>query len=110
MYLRAWRDARHVGAQSLGAAAKVALLLVACAAAGGSKVSLQRRSPRLEERRLADEEARCPVEQDVVILVDSSACVGEANFKLGKDFLLALLRRLPLPQMHVGVLRFEDSV
>ena len=51
----------------------------------------------------------CPVEQDLVICVDSSASVGEADFELAKEFLRVLLEELSFPATRVGIIRFEDK-
>lgn len=53
----------------------------------------------------------CPVGQDIVLLADSSASVGYANFDKQKEFLQKLMLRLPaMPPVEVGVLRWENAV
>eukprot|EP00747_Dinoflagellata_sp_TGD_P187470 gnl/TRDRNA2_/TRDRNA2_45166_c0_seq1.p1 gnl/TRDRNA2_/TRDRNA2_45166_c0~~gnl/TRDRNA2_/TRDRNA2_45166_c0_seq1.p1 ORF type:complete len:905 (-),score=176.23 gnl/TRDRNA2_/TRDRNA2_45166_c0_seq1:102-2816(-) len=67
----------------------------------------------LEPRHLKDGVVydSCPIAQDILILADSSASVGEDGFIKQKQFLMDFVTLLPaMPPVKVGVMRFENDV
>jgi Mg-chelatase subunit ChlD/Ca2+-binding EF-hand superfamily protein len=51
----------------------------------------------------------CPVPQEILFLVDSSASIGQAEFNKSRAFVVDILQKLVLPPIRSGVIRFEDQ-
>lgn len=69
--------------------------------AHGSSAQLQK-FPRLLQSRASS----CPVPQDVVFLVDSSATIGAPAFDKIKAFLVDVYQGLQIPPIRSGIIRF----
>merc|ERR1719420_1611967 len=47
---------------------------------------------------------------DVVFVVDSSASVGQQNFKKATEFLLEVIHHFEMPTVRAGFIQFNDKI